>query len=338
MRIPARLSSAAASRSIAVVIAAACTTALGPTGPAAAAEAGDGSPYRAFSRHSWWNTRLPTSAPQHPDEARILSYLHADAGDGDGFLQLAGAGRSDWGQPVYWAKRGDREYNVRWSGDLRPPELDHLRIPDEMKAADTSDAALTLFDKRRGYVVAMTGAAYNRSADTWSVTGATVTYLRSNGLDALLPESDDERNIGSHRGNNGATMMARWGEVEAGKIKHVIKIACGPEASPEHAFPMVNSDGDKPSSPIKQGVRLRIRPDVRLKSMDLHREALVIAQAARRYGVYCGDSGGNTALKLENTRAEGRGQLWKVDANALAGLPFTSRYWDVLPEGYHPER
>ena len=35
--------------------------------------------------------------------------------------------------------------------------------------------------------------------------------------------------------------------------------------------------------------------------MDLQPEALVIARALQDYGFYIGDSGGTTALKLENT-------------------------------------
>ena len=63
------------------------------------------------------------------------------------------------------------------TGD-RPPELAHMRIPVSAEAAATSDAAMTVFDRSRGYVVAFTGAAY--SGGTWSARGATVT-ARSHG-------------------------------------------------------------------------------------------------------------------------------------------------------------
>lgn len=314
-----------------------CLVAASGLGPAATASAQlttAATPYRAFSSGAWWNTALPSTTPEHPNEAAILNYLRTAPDNGGGFLRLAGAGSNKWGQPVYWAHAGDKEYNVRWSSGLRQPELDHLRIPSTMMAAQTSDGALTLFDVGRGYVVAMTRAAYSGATHTWSVDGATVTYLASNGLDARAPGSNDTRNSGSHRGNNGATMMVRFDEVQAGRVPHVVKIACGPEASPDFVFPMVNSDGDAASSPLKQGLRLRIRPQVDLSAMGLSADALVIARAAQTYGVYCGDSGGNTALKLENTAVEGRGQLWTVQAEALAGLPFTTAFWDVLPEQY----
>ena len=62
----------------------------------------------------------------------------------------------------------------------------------------------------------------------------------------------------------------------------------------------------------------------------------MIARALQGYGFYIGDSGGTTALKLQNTRAEGQGQLWAVSADALCDLPFTSEYWDVVAEDYDP--
>ncbi len=314
----------------------ACLLVAGLVGPvgAASAQGSPAAPYRAFSASSWWNTALPTAPPTNSNEAGILNYLRTGPDNGGGFLRLAGAGDNAWGQPVFWAGAGDREYSVRWSSSLRQPELDHLRIPDQMQAAQTSDGALTLFDVPRGYVVAMTRAKYNSATDVWSVGGATVTYLASNGLDARVTGSDDARNGGSHRGNNGATMMARLDEVQAGVIPHVLKVACGPEANTQAVFPMNRSDGNSATSPVKQGLRLRIRPELDLNALGLPAEALVLAQAAQTYGVYCGDSGPNTALKLENTVIEGRGQLWTTPADALSGLPFTTAFWDVLPEGY----
>jgi len=289
-------------------------------------------PYRAFSADSWFNTPLATITPEHDNQASILSYLQNAPESSGGYLRLAGTGSNRWGQPVYWAQLGDAVYNVRCSSALRPPELSALRIPADMHAATTSDGALTLFDVDAGYVTAFTRMAFANGG--WSADGATVTYLASNGLHYRTGLSNDPRNQGSHRGNNGATMMARHDEVLAGGIEHVMKISSGPECSNSYCLPLVGSDGDfgYPQSPIKQGLRMRLRDAVDVTGFPT--EARVIAEALKRYGVYFGDSGGTTTLKLENTVAEGRGQLWTVDTDALSGLPFTEAYWQVLPESY----
>lgn len=294
---------------------------------------------RPFSVKSWWNTRLPPDAPTNPNETEILEYLSTAPENGGGCLTLAGAGSNEWGHPIYWSKPQDPEYDVYGVGTERPPELAWLRMPTNARPASNSDGTMSVFDLDKGYVVALTDATYHPEDDEWSASGATVTYLASNGLHAATGRSDEARNLGTHRGNNGATMAVRWDMVESGVINHVLKIASGPEVADRSVFPMVGSDGDyegdDPAVP-PQGLRLRVKPSVDLTRLNLHPQALVIAQALQRYGVYIGDSGGRTALKLENTLAEGRGQLWDLTASDLCGLPLTTEYWDVLAEGYDP--
>ena len=297
----------------------------------------DGAPYRAFTPDSWWNTPVPADAPGHPRAADILRYMSTADEAAEGCVRLAGAQDSPWGQPVYWASPEDPSYRVAVDKDDPPPELQDLRIPDGAMAADNNDASMSLFDLDRGYVVALTDAEYDAGSRSWQASGATVTYLDSNGLDVRTGRSSDERNRGSHRGNNAAVMMARYDEVAAGRIEHVLKVASGPDPSSRAVFPMVGSDGDSsdPAAP-PQGLRFRIKPSVDLESLDLPPQALVIARALQEYGFYIGDSGGVTALKLEDTRLQGRGELWEVPADALCELPLSPSHWDVLPEGYEP--
>jgi len=298
------------------------------------------SPVRAFSDDSWWNTPLPDVVPLDPAADQILDYLSTAPERGPGCLTLAGAGQSHWGQPVYHAGPGDPSYDIE--GLPKPMwELEHLRIPVGAQAAYNSDNSMSVYDLHKGYVVALTGAEYHEDRDAWSAAGATITYLDSNGLHVKTDESDDPRNRGTHRGNNGATMAVELAEVRAGAVRHVLKVAAGPEVSSRFVFPMVGSDGDyhgsDPAVP-PQGLRFRIKPSIDLESLGLHPEALVIAQALQTYGFYIGDSGGTTALKLQNTWVAGRGQAWSVETDALCGMPFTSEYWDVVAEDYDPTR
>ena len=297
--------------------------------------------FRAFDADSWWNAPLPEDTPLNPHSTEILEYMRTAPESGSGCLLFAGAGGSKWGHPIYWADPSDSTYDVAGVSGDRPPELSRLRIPDNAQPAANSDGSMSVYDVQKGYVVALTDADYDASADLWTASGATVTYLDSNGLYAKTGRSDDPRNRGTHRGNNGATMAVAWDEARAGAIRHVLKVAAGPEVADRPVFPMVGSDGDyrgdDPAVP-PQGLRFRIKPSVDLERFDLKEDALVIAQALQRYGFYIGDSGGTTALKLQNTIAEGRGQLWNVPADALCNLPFTREYWDVVAEGYDPSR
>lgn len=297
------------------------------------------SPFRPFAGASYWNAPVPDNAPAHPNAAGILNYMQTAPSAQGGCIRLAGAGKSPWGQPIYWAKDGDPSYSVKQTQYAIPPELDTMRIPLGAKPASTSDAAMTVYDIERGYVVAMWHAVYNASTDSWSAGGAQVTYLDSNGLDSRTNGSDDARNTGTMRGNNGGVTAVRFDEASAGQINHVLKIAGGPEVSTLAVSPLTRSDGDStnPNAPA-QGTRMRIKPSVNLDAFNLNPQARAIADAMQKYGVYIGDSGGVTALKLENTVVEGRGQLWSLPATSLCQLPLNEKFWDVLPYGYDPSK
>ena len=82
-------------------------------------------PPRAFTAMSWWNAPLPDDPPLNPAGTRILEYLRTAPESGAGCLTLAGAGDSPWGQPVYRARPGDREYDVTGIQGAHPPELEN---------------------------------------------------------------------------------------------------------------------------------------------------------------------------------------------------------------------
>jgi hypothetical protein len=219
----------------------------------------------------------------------------------------------------------------------QPPEFHDVRIPAGAKPDPTSDAAMTIYDVDRGLVYAMHWSSYDAELDTWSACGGTVYYLGSNGLHGKLHLSDEPRNTG-HRGVPPPMYAVRFDEIEWGSIDHVLKIAVN-AASSDHVFPMVGSDGvsAKPSAP-PEGARLRIKPKVDLKKLDLSPPALVIARTLQRYGAVIGDqSGGNVNLKVENTIAEGRGHLWDgvLDANSLSAIRL--RDYKVVRLGYKPK-
>ena len=66
-------------------------------------------------------------------------------------------------------------------------------------------------------------------------------------------------------------------------------------------------------------------------------EQQIVDRIVERYGAVIGDqSGGPATLKLENTTAEGRGQLWNgvLGADSLKAIPLGD--FQVIRPGWQP--
>jgi len=252
------------------------------------------------------------------------------------FVRLSGTGPTgEWGMPLYSAGRGNPVYDVANDCSLRmPPEFDHIRIPPGAMADPTSDAAMTVYDRGMGFVVALWHARFDPDAQTWSSCGGTVYYLRSNGLDGKLRRSNESRNTG-HRGVPPPTWAVRLDEIRSGSIKHVLKIAV-PVTKCRHVFPMVADEcGTRAVHAPPEGTRIRIKPGVDLTRLHLSSAALIVARALKRYGAVIGDqTRGKINLKVENTVAEGKGWRWRgiLSSRSLSRIPLRS--FQVIRLGY----
>jgi hypothetical protein len=305
-----------------IVIAVCLAALLASIQPAGA----QGSPYRAFSADSYWNTKLGPGAPMDPNNASMMSWLISHASPG--YVTLAGASADgSYGQPMYKAKSGDPVYAVRGSG--LPPEFAHLRIPLGAKPDPTGDSELTVFDLISGYVSWLAGAHFD--GNNWSASGGSVTYLASNGLDGTLSQSNEPRNQG-HRGFPAAEIAIRYAEVAAGGYFHVVKMSI--PSTCNHVFPMTGDEGCN-GSPFPEGTRIRIKPTIDLSKLGLSGAAFVVAKTLQDYGAVIGDqSGGSVVVKLENTVAEGRGNLWSgvMTRDSLSNIPLQD--FQVIKLGY----
>jgi hypothetical protein len=258
----------------------------------------------------YWTTPLPEDAPADPSSDEFIAHIQEHSGTN--FIRLAGA-TSDgkWGNPIYEAGSGDPAHRIQNScGYVLPPEFGSVRIPPGARPDPSPDSSMTVYDLDKGVVYGFYRTRYNEATDEWSSCGGAVYYLDSNGLAGSLDQSDEPRNFG-HRGVPPFTYAVRHDEIENGSIDHILKIAVG-VASEDHVWPMTGSDGgsaDEFAPP--EGARLRLKPSIDLSELDLTDPQRTIATALQTYGAVIGDqSGSTTALKLENTVAEGRGQLW----------------------------
>lgn len=311
------------------------TPSSGPTAAATApATAPSGSPYRAFTDTSYWNTPLPPDAPVDPSSHAIISFLTRD--NANPFVMFTGTGPGGrWGHPIYWAKPSDPSYDIRNSCSfVMPPEFGFVRIPKAAHPDPGSDSDMTVYDLQRGVVYALWHAEYDPVTGHWSSCGGTAYYLDSNGLDGRLAQTDQPANTG-HRGLPPTTYAVRWDEIQSGHIDHILRINVNTTGC-AHVFPMTGDEcGSRDPDAPPEGTRIRIDPSIDLSTLHLSPAALIVAQALQRYGAIVGDqTGGSATIQVEGVVLEGRGWLWKgvLGPNALHKLPFSD--FQVIQAGY----
>lgn len=290
----------------------------------------------AFVPTSYWNTPLPADAPLDANSVAMMDWIRGDTTVD--YIRLGGTGSNGlWGNPVYWSTNNDAAYHVVNNCRLaQPPEFADMRIPRGAASDATSDSAMTVYNEQAGIVYGLWHASYDASTDRWSACGGAVYYLDSNGLARGATGSDDPRNVG-HRGLPPSTYAVLFNEIRQGSIDHVLKISVNTTKC-AHVFPMVGDEcGTTATFAPPEGTRIRIKPSVSFAGLGLSPAALVIARALQKYGAIIGDqSGGPATLKLENTTAEGRGQLWTgvLDADSLRSIPFED--YQVISPGWRP--
>jgi hypothetical protein len=282
----------------------------------------------------YWTTPLPEDAPVDPNSDEFIAHIQEHSNTN--FIRLAGAtADGKWGNPIYYAGSGDPAHEIGNScGNRQPPEFRSVRIPAGALPDPSSDSSMTVYDLDKGVVYGFYRTRYDEATNHWSSCGGAVYYLDSNGLVGSLGQSDEPRNFG-HRGVPPFTYAVRHDEIEAGSIDHVLKIAVD-VANEDHVWPMSGSDGDSTDEfAPPEGARLRLKPSIDLSELDLTGPQRTIATALQTYGAVIGDqSGSTTALKLENTVAEGRGQLWTGMLEPDSLSMFELEDFEVIKLGY----
>ncbi|HJX07890.1 MAG TPA: hypothetical protein VJ736_07450, partial [Actinomycetota bacterium] len=290
--------------------------------------------YRAFPPGSIWNTQIRSAATDCNSDA-MMTWLRADSGSD--YIRLAGSTTDGtWGNPIYWSTEDDPAYALTNTCTVAmPPEFQAIRIPLSAQPDDSADAAMTVYDLASGIVAAFHHTVRTVASDgsvSWSTCGGAAYHVDSNGLEGRAAGANDARNVG-HRGVPPSTYAVRWDEIDAGSIDHALKIAINNTC--DHVWPLVGDEGCNGGGLIPEGTRIRIRPEVDLSTYGLSRAQLTIVTALQRYGAFVGDqSGGGVALKVENTVAEGRGDLWNgvLDPRSLSKIPLSA--YEVVERGW----
>lgn len=168
-------------------------------------------------------------------------------------------------------------------------------IPDGALAAEGTDAELSVYDPATDQLWEFWDA--QKTSSGWSACwgGRIDAVSHSQGIFS--------GGFGANAtGTTEAAGVVTLAEAEAGMINHAIAISI-PSVAPWNQFswPAQRSDGSPSSaSPVMEGTRFRLNPNLTLSTLGLTPLGLAIARAAQTYGFVVTDQGGAVAVSAES--------------------------------------
>ena len=250
---------------------------------------------RPFRAASWWNAPLG-KAPRDSHNARYIRDAQV-ARHTQNYLKLV---IGKWGMPVYRSKAADPAYRINPAAG---PTV-KIRIPRHARPMPTSDAAMVVVDGTTRQVVNLTGAVFHKVAHRWTARSVSRYWSDSNGIAQGLP-TGTRGNLG-HRGIPGSVQAVTKKEIRRGEIRHRLEMywwetAPRTPSGAEAYFPMTGAETATKSGVVPEGIVIRIKRSVDLRTRHLSPAALTIATALQRYGAVIGDnSGSGNNLKLQS--------------------------------------
>lgn len=321
-------------------------TTLGVSGgwlPAPAAAAA--TPFVPYAADSFFRKKVKGAPIDDAATAAFRSFMRSHPDQrGIGAPKLTGTGSNQWGTTFHLSEPGDPVWKISGGNQQETAILNtqgfHLassvvdRIP-----TGSQDRPFLVVDPIFGYSLFCADVVPDRSARTIRVSSAAVFYHSSNGLDGRNPRSNDRRNFNS-RGRITDSLVIRGDVLKAAiangtGLGYVLQMFfVETDSSAGFCSPMVGAESGK-SGWGAEGVRIAIRPDLRLVDRGLTGGALVIARTLKQHGCYLGDNSGSSS-QLKGEQTSPNYNPWagtNVDVDCLQG----KISWDdfvVLPKGW----
>jgi hypothetical protein len=260
----------------------AASVSASPTGPAPTASAGPPA-CAIFPADNVWHADV-SRLPRHRDSAAYVASFGAARGVHPDF----GAGQWDGGPigiPVTVVPAGQAGLKVSFE---YASESDRVAYPVPRNAKieggpnSDGDRHIILLDRARCRSYELFDA-HPQGGGAWRAGSGAVFDLRANRLRPRGWTSADAAGLSILAG------LVRYEEVAAGRIDHAIRVTA-PRTRNAYVWPArhaASSSSDRTLPPM--GLRLRLKSSVDISG--LPRQARIVAEAMKRYGVILADNG-----------------------------------------------
>jgi hypothetical protein len=252
-----------------------------------------------FSPTSFWNERLPATAPLDVNSGGLVQDLVAEVTR----ERLTGIGpwisAKSGGMPLYKVGLGQRRVRVRledpdqpWRKSLRRA-FESVPIPADARPSAPPDRHMTIWQPATDKLWEFFGA--HRKADGWHALwgGAIRRVSKNRGYYTRAAWPGATRAWGATASSLpmiGGTILVD--DLKKGRIGHALAMNVPAARAGVFAWPAQRTDGVGPSTALPEGARLRLDPTLNVGELQLPKLTKMIAQAVQRYGLVVRDQTG----------------------------------------------
>lgn len=249
-----------------------------------------------FAPTSFWNQRLPRTAPLDPASATLVESLAAEVERERAAAIGPWIGASSGSTPLYRVEATQARVRVRLDSRTSRGARALQRawasvpIPGDAKAAVRPDRHMTIWQPATDMLWEFFGA--RKLSDGWHADwgGAIRRVSKSPGYYTSRAWPGATRNWGATASSLpviGGTMLLD--ELRSGRVDHALALNVPAARAETFSWPAQRTDGDGPPTALPEGARLRLDPTVDIRALHLPKLTRMIAVAAQRYGLVVRD-------------------------------------------------
>ncbi|HEX4463868.1 MAG TPA: hypothetical protein VH042_04425 [Solirubrobacterales bacterium] len=285
------------------LIAALATLALLTTaGPGAAAASGAEAPFRFFAPGSPWNQQLPRTAPLNSSSGEFVAALSREVNRELETDQGPSISTSSNSVPIYTVPAGQPTVPVQLTSTFTVPALSSawsaVPLPPTAQPAPGKDHHLVVWQP-----------STNRLWEFWHLVDSAAGWQA--GWGGAMQNASS--NFGTYGPAAWPGATGSWGgsasslsiagglitleDLRKGEINHALAIGVPQVRAGEYAAPAERTDGESTNPmALPEGAHLRLDPSLELWRLHLPPLTLMIARAAKRYGIFVRDIAGNVTF------------------------------------------
>lgn len=271
--------------------------------------------FRFFARKSFWNTRLEADQPLDPASEKLAAAFAAEVEAKTNKGERPWINTTDYSVPVYKVPADQPTVPVRLDSPYAAPALQaawrHVPLPPDPRPSEGTDGNLVVYQPSTDRLW-----EFWRFSDEGGVAqaawgGAIRDVSRSSGAYGPKAWPGAKPWWGSSASSLSiAGGLITFADLRAGHINHALALAVPRVRRGVFASPARRTDGTSAgATTLPEGAHLRLDPNLDLTTLGLPPLTLMVARAAKHYGIYVRDRAGVA-------------HFFAQDPSSLAGNPY----------------